>query len=110
MTNMRTRPSCRGWTAFVRSRGLCGGWFEGDGVSEGLELAYRVGLDGAGSAGGEVVRAGISVEVTVGEHQRNAKLQLTVLLAPPEAVPGLYLHPDHRRRLRRPAVRSEFDV
>jgi hypothetical protein len=43
-------------------------------------------------------------------HQRNAKLQLTVLLAPPEEVPGLYLHPDHRRRLRRPAVRSQFDV
>ena len=43
-------------------------------------------------------------------HQRNAKLQLTVLLAPPEAVPGLYLHPDHRRRRLRPAVRSEFNV
>src|SRR5271165_1808774 len=54
---------CAGWFS-----GLCAGWFEGNGVSEGLELAYRVGLDGAGSAGGEVVRAGISVEVTVGEH------------------------------------------
>jgi hypothetical protein len=28
------------------------------------------------------------------DHQRNAKLQLTVLLAPSEAVLGLYLHPD----------------
>jgi hypothetical protein len=46
----------------------------------------------------------------IDDHQRNAKLQLTVLLAPPEAVPGLYLHPDHRRRRLRPAVRSEFDV
>ena len=26
------------------------------------------------------------------------------------AVPGLYLHPDHRRRRRRPAMRTEFDV
>src|ERR1700736_4058690 len=43
-------------------------------------------------------------------HQRNARLQLTVVLAPAEAVPGLYVHPDHRRRLRRPVVRSEFDV
>ena len=55
------------WTPLFSSR-LCGEWFEGDGVSEGLELAYRVGLDGAGSAGGEVVRAGSSVEVAVGEH------------------------------------------
>jgi hypothetical protein len=43
-------------------------------------------------------------------HQRNAKLQLTVLLAPAEAVPGLYLHPDHRRRRLRPIVRSQLDV
>ena len=49
---------------------------------------------------------GLAVEV----HQRNAKLQLTVALAPAEAVPGLYVHPDHRRRRRRPIVRSEFDV
>jgi hypothetical protein len=37
-------------------------------------------------------------------------MQLTLLLAPAEAVPGLYLHPEHRRRLRRAAARSEFDV
>ena len=43
-------------------------------------------------------------------HQRNAKLQLTVTLSPPEPVPGLYVHPDHRRRLRRPPVRSRLDV
>ena len=41
-------------------------------------------------------------------HQRNAKLLVTVMLAPSEPVPGLYRHPDHRRRLRRPAVRSEL--
>jgi hypothetical protein len=51
-----------------------------------------------------------SERLAVGDHQRNAKLQLTVLLAPREAVPGLYLHPEHRRRRRRPAVRSEFNV
>jgi hypothetical protein len=49
-----------------------------------------------------------SVAVAFEGHQRNAKLQLTVLLAPPEPVPGLLIHPDHRRRLRRPAVRSEL--
>jgi hypothetical protein len=43
-------------------------------------------------------------------YQRNAKPQLTVWLSPPEAVPGVYIHPDHRRRLRRPAVRSDLDV
>jgi hypothetical protein len=43
-------------------------------------------------------------------YQRNAKLQLTVLLAPPEAVPELYLHPEHRRRRWRPVLRTEFDV
>jgi hypothetical protein len=43
-------------------------------------------------------------------HQRNAKLQLTVTLPLAERVPGLYLHPDHRRRLRRPAVRSALNV
>jgi hypothetical protein len=41
-----------------------------------------------------------------GAHERNAKLQLTVVLVPDEPVPGLYVHPDHRRRLRRPAVRG----
>ena len=34
-------------------------------------------------------------------HGRNAKLQLSVLLAPAEPVDGLYLHPQHRRRPRR---------
>ena len=51
-----------------------------------------------------------SVARPVHEHQRNAKLQLTVVLAPPEVVPGLYVHPDHRRRRRRPVVRSQLDV
>jgi len=43
-------------------------------------------------------------------HQRTAKLQLTVTLSPAEAVPGLYVHPDHRRRLRRSAVRSDLNA
>ena len=43
-------------------------------------------------------------------HLRNAKLQLTAVLAPGEEVPGLYLHPDHRRRPRRAPVRSALDV
>jgi hypothetical protein len=33
-----------------------------------------------------------------GPHGRNAKPQLTVLLAPEQPVDGLYLHPQHRRR------------
>ena len=41
-------------------------------------------------------------------YLRNAKLQLTAVLAPEAEVPGLYVHPDHRRRLRRLPVRSEL--
>jgi hypothetical protein len=44
------------------------------------------------------------------DHLRNAKLQLTAVLVPEEEVPGLYLHPDHRRRLHRAPVRSTLDV
>ena len=44
------------------------------------------------------------------EYLRNAKLQLTAVLAPGDEVPGLYLHPDHRRRLRRAPVRSDISV
>jgi hypothetical protein len=43
-------------------------------------------------------------------HLRNAKLQLSAVLAPGGEVPGLYLHPDHRRRLRRAPVRSDLSV
>ena len=50
------------------------------------------------------------VAVSFEGHLRNAKLQLTAVLAPGEEVPGLYLHPDHRRRLRRAAARSALDV
>jgi hypothetical protein len=52
----------------------------------------------------------LAVGLAFHDHQRNAKLQLTVLLAPPEAVPELYLHPEHRRRRWRPALRTDFDV
>jgi hypothetical protein len=51
-----------------------------------------------------------AVAVAFQRHQRNAKLQLTVSLTPSEPVPELYLHPDHRRKARRPAVRSNLDV
>jgi DNA replication protein DnaC len=43
-------------------------------------------------------------------YLRNAKLQLSAVLAPGDEVPGLYLHPDHRRRLRRAPVRSDLSV
>jgi hypothetical protein len=32
------------------------------------------------------------------------------VLAPEAEVPGLYIHPDHRRRLRRAPVRSDLGV
>ena len=32
------------------------------------------------------------------------------VLVPGDGVPGLYLHPDHRRRLRRDPVRSDLNV
>ena len=50
------------------------------------------------------------VAVAFEGYLRNAKLQLTVVLAPGDEVPGLYLHPDHRRRLRRAPVRSDLSV
>ena len=59
---------------------------------------------------GEAGFLALPVGLAFDDHQWNAKLQLTVLLAPRAAVPGLYLHPDHRRRRRRPAMRTEFDV
>src|SRR5258708_3724327 len=49
-----------------------------------------------------------AVAGAVHEHLRNAKLQLTVVLAPAGEVPALYIHPDHRRRLRRTPVRSDL--
>jgi hypothetical protein len=69
------------------------------------------GLAASGSAFDKQFTAGTRAVGIAGErHQRNAKLRLTVALAPAEAVPGLYVHPDHRRRRRRPVVRSDFDV
>src|SRR5579859_644387 len=47
---------------------------------------------------------------SVHDYLRNAKLQLTAVLAPGDRVPGLYVHPDHRRRLRRDPVRSDLYV
>jgi integrase len=43
-------------------------------------------------------------------HQRNAKLQLTVVLAPDGPADGLYLNPQHRRRLRRAAIEGAQSV
>lgn len=42
-------------------------------------------------------------------HRRDAKLQLTVTLAPDDPVAALYLHPDHCRR-RLDAVKTHLDV
>ena len=66
-----------------------------------------VGRDGGDAAEVSVFDA---VAVSFERDEWNAKLQLTVLLAPPEAVAGLYLVPEHRRRRLRPGVRSELDV
>ena len=52
----------------------------------------------------------VAVFGSVSTHLRNAKLQLSAVLAPEEEIPGLYLHPDHRRRLRRDPVRSDLNV
>jgi hypothetical protein len=62
--------------------------------------------------GGDAAEVAIPepVAVSLEGHQRNAKLQLTVLFSTPGPVPGLYLYPDHRRRRRRPAVRSDLSV
>jgi hypothetical protein len=43
-------------------------------------------------------------------HGRNAKLQLSVLLAPAEPADGLYRHPQHRRRSRRVNSLSDGSV
>jgi len=67
-------------------------------------------MEGLSQAGVAGVVVSQPVGLAVGSHQRNAKLQLTVMLSPALVVPGLYLHPDHRRRRRRPAVRSDLNV
>ena len=51
-----------------------------------------------------------AVAFAVGEHQRNAKLQVTVKLSSAGAVPELYLRAEHRRRLKRLLVRGDLDV
>jgi hypothetical protein len=50
------------------------------------------------------------VAVAFEGHRRNAKLQLTVSLPGTGPVEGLYLHPDHRRRPRRPDLFGAQDV
>jgi hypothetical protein len=55
------------------------------------------GLDA--SAGGGF---GEAVGIALRHYGRNAKLCLTVWLASTDPVDGLYLHPEHRRRARRP--------
>lgn len=56
----------------------------------------------------ELVVAGVvvaeSVGVSVEVHQRNAKLQLTVVLADAEPVAGLYGRVEYRRHRVRPPV------
>jgi hypothetical protein len=52
----------------------------------------------------------LAVAPPLGDHGRNAKLQLTVLLAPEEPVDGLYVHPEHRRRARRADAPMGMDV
>jgi hypothetical protein len=63
--------------------------------------------------GDDVVDRWAAGSVLVGPlpgNGRNAKLQLTVLLAPEEPVDGLYLHPQHRRRARRADAPMGMDV
>src|SRR5689334_10316785 len=57
------------------------------------------GVSGDVLDGGETVLEAVAGPVD--RHARNAKLQLSVTLAGLGPVPGLYLHPDHRRRPRR---------
>ena len=77
-----------------------------------VKIDHLPGLGFVGRGGGDAAEVSVfeSVAVAFEGHQRNAKLQLTVLLSPPGPVPGLYLHPDHRRRRRRLAVRSDLSV
>jgi hypothetical protein len=70
------------------------------------------GLWFVGGGGGDAAEVSVFEPVAVAfeVYLRNAKLQLSAVLVPREEVPGLYLHPDHRRRLRRAPVRSTLDV
>jgi hypothetical protein len=73
-----------------------------------LLAGYRQGLADDRPTPIAVARAALNCAVD--PYLRNAKLQLSAVLAPGDEVPGLYLHPDHRRRLRRPPVRSDPNV
>ena len=72
----------------------------------------RLVVVGGGGGRGDAAEVAVleAVAVSFQGHLRNAKLQLTAVLAPEEEIPELYLHPEHRRRLRRPPVRSSLDV
>jgi hypothetical protein len=58
------------------------------------------------------VLAGVAhaVGLAAGDHQRNAKLQLTVMLADAEPVAGLYARIEYRRPRVRPSVERPSDV
>lgn len=56
-----------GWLALWLLRGV-GEGLEADSVAEGLELADRACLGFGGDTSSEVVGAGVTVEVAVGEH------------------------------------------
>jgi len=71
-----------------------------------ITLGFRV----VGSQESTNLRALGSCTTATSWPPAERKLQLTAILVPGEEVPGLYLHPDHRRRLRRTAVRSALDV
>ena len=65
-----------------------------------------------GCCGGDPAEVAVfeSVAVAFEGHHRNAKLQLTVVLADIEPVAGLYARVQHRRRLRRPPLERPESV
>jgi hypothetical protein len=52
----------------------------------------------------------LAVTLADGGHGRNAKLIFSAVLRCDASGAGLYLHPDHRRRLRRPPVLGPIGV
>jgi len=70
---------------------------------------YRLDHDASGHDD-RAVALGLAALALTERAEGRGWLQLTVALSSTVAVPGLYVHPDHRRRLRRFPVRSELDV